>query len=371
MVAASTLLTAAVLTCRAFAAPPWVPQEFRTWATEYGKKYRTEGEWRNAYKNFADNEKIIETLNAEDGATYGHTRFSDMSPHEWKATYFGSAMDPVVGRAGGSDNALIPTSAPDAFDWRTQGAVTPVKDQGSCGSCWAESAVGNMESQWYLANKASMTAPVMLSVEQIIECDANDDACYGGFPKGAFEYVIAHGGLATLADYPNNFESKTICLANQTFNQTCGDGMCDDPPLTSWCDITCSDKTHKSAAKISSWTALPTDEDQIAAYLAEHGPVSVAIDASGGGMGILFPWLQFYKSGVANPKHCTKTLDHAVLLVGYGTDSGTPYWTIKNSWGASFGESGYFRMARGQGVCGVNTLATSSVVNGAGPDVVV
>lgn len=371
MVSAGVVVIA-LLASSALAAPSWVPQEFRSWVLEYGKRYTTDAEWRKAYKTYLDNEKIIESLNFEDTAEYGHTRFSDMTPYEWKAEHFGRDMDPVVGKAGSIDNTFIPASAPDAFDWRTEGAVTPVKDQSSCGSCWAESAVGNIESLWYLANKGSMSAPVPLSTEQVIECDAHDDACYGGYPKGAFEYVVEHGGLATKADYEYDCDGKTICLANQTFNKTCGDGMCDDPPLTQYCDATCSDKTHKIAAKIASWTALPTDEKQIAAYLAAHGPVSVAIDASGGGLGILFPWLQFYKKGVAKPKRCsTKVVDHAVLLVGYGTDNGTPYWTIKNSWGEKFGENGYFRMLRGQGTCAVNSMATSAVIKGDKAGVVV
>merc|ERR1712046_568954 len=129
--------------------------------------------------------------------------------------------------------------------------------------------------------------------------------------------------------------------------------------------------TRFSDMSPTEWKATFFGSPMDPAYLAQHGPVSVAIDASGGGLGILFPWLQFYKSGVANPKRCTKTLDHAGLLVGYGTDSGTPYWTIKNSWGEKFGESGYFRLARGQGACGVNTLATSSSTKGAHKSIVV
>merc|ERR1711959_476447 len=112
------------------------------------------------------------------------------------------------------------------------------------------------------------------------------------------------GGLASQVDYTERRNGKTTCLANQHFNETCGDGMCDDPPLTNWCDITCEHKKHKKVAKIDGWASLPEDEDDIAKILAKHGPISVAIDASGGGMGFLFPWLKSYKKGVANPKNC-------------------------------------------------------------------
>merc|ERR1712048_656334 len=222
------------------------------------------------------------------------------------------------------------------------------------------------ESLWYLANKDKMKEPVPLSVEQVVECDAHDYACYGGYPKGAYQYVHEHGGLASEADYPYLPGGKTICLANQTYNQTCGDGMCDDPPLTNSCDVKCSDSKHKSVARIAAWKALPTDEDQIADFLVQNGPVSVGINAKGGFFGEFFPWLQFYKHGVANPRGCNKStyasIDHGVLLVGYGEDAGNKYWTIKNSWGSKWGEQGYFRLQRGEGTCAINLMATSAVV---------
>lgn len=302
--------------------------------------------------------------NPNDNAEYGHTRFSDLSPFEFQELYYPTRVDPADGRG---DVFTPPTinAPPLAFDWREQGAVTPVKDQGSCGSCWAESAVGNMESIWYLAHKDTLKSPIPLSVQQVIECDPNDNACYGGFMKGAYKYVLDHGGLAAEADYPYNVKGKTICLANQTYNETCGDGICDDPPLTSYCDTTCTDTKHKSIAKFTSWKSLPTDEDQIAAYLVQSGPVSVGIDA-GGPLGAVLPWLQFYKRGVANPRCSSKKvrIDHGVLIVGFGEDKGEKYWTVKNSWGPKFGEEGYFRIIRGVGKCAINTMASTSFAAG-------
>lgn len=355
-----------LLGCGVMAVPTWLPNEFQQWAKEHGKQYRSQQAWRQALGNYMSNEEVIKSLNSDpdDDAEYGHTRFSDMSPQEFQAKVFPATMDSAKGKQGGIRAAAQAVmDLPSAVDWRAKGAVTPVKDQTSCGSCWAESAVGNIESQWFIANNATMKAPVPLSVEEVIECDAHDDACYGGFPRGAFQYVIENGGLGAEADYPYDVDGNTICLANQTFNETCGDGICDDPPLTNWCDATCSAKKHKNVAKISSWKALPEDEDQIAAQVATGGPVSIGIDASGGVVGILFPWLQFYKKGVAKPKRCTKTVDHAVLIVGYGEDNGQKYWTVKNSWGAKWGEDGYFRLFRGASLCGVDTMATTSVVN--------
>lgn len=346
--------------------PAGLPADFLSWVAEYGRSYLDEAAWQKALVNFRAAEVFITKLNSdvEDGAIYGHTRFSDMSPEDFKATFLPRTLNADVGRAGGAPYEALPVNdLPAAVDWRTAGAVTTVKDQSSCGSCWAE--IGNIESRWYLARKDSgLKAPVSLSVQQVIECDAHDYACYGGFPKGAFQYVIEHGGIASNDDYPYGVDGigHTICLANQTFNQTCGDGLCDDPPLTSYCDLTCSDTTHKTVATITSWQALPEDEVQMAAQLAANGPLSVGLDAAGS-FGIIAPWLQFYKSGVANPKHCTTTVDHGVLLVGYGEDNNQPYWTIKNSWGAKWGEAGYFRLLKGQKKCAIDTLVSTAVID--------
>lgn len=169
------------------------------------------------------------------------------------------------------------------------------------------------------------------------------------------------GGLASDVDYTYDVDGHTICLANQTFNATCGDGICDDPPLTNYCELRCHDKRARKVATISSWHNLPSDEEQLKAFVASTGPASVALDA-GGPLGAIFPWLQFYRRGVAHPKFCSTTnLDHGVLITGYGTDDSKPYWSVKNSWGAKWGEEGYFRIARGAGVCGINTKACTSV----------
>lgn len=338
---------------------------FEAWMLEHGKQYSDDVEYSRAFNNFLETEKQIRELNSnpDDTAEYGHNRFSDMSVDEWRAQFLGLAAQSGQHEEclGGSKLPMPSGDVPASFDWRERGAVSPVRDQGGCGSCWAESAVANIEGQHFLVNKIPQIVP--LSTEQILECDEFDTACYGGWPSGAYKSVIESGGLASHDDYPDRWNGLTICLANQAFNESCGDGMCDDPPLTSWCDISCEHTQHKKVAHITDWASLSEDEDEIAKILATHGPISVAIDASGGGIGFLFPWLKSYKKGVANPKKCTTdALDHAVLIVGMGEEKGQKYWTIKNSWGTSFGESGFFRLLRGQGKCGVNTCATTAII---------
>jgi cathepsin F len=351
------MLALAILPGVALCASP----EFSAWAKEFGKIYSNEAAALRAELTFLKNAERIAALNANpaDSAEYGHTRWSDFTPEEFRRAVLsarpsGAPTAPETAAVEG----LAP--APASFDWRDRNVITPVKDQGSCGSCWAVSAVENVETITHLAGRPLEP----LSVQEVLECDKHDNACYGGFPSKAFTYMIESGGISTEAAYPS-LPSKTICLANQTFNKTCGDGICDDPPLTQACDVKCSQKTHPNVAKIKSWTALPTDEGAIAQWLAQHGPPSVAIDASGNGpFGVFAPWLQFYHRGVANP-HCKTgdkdALDHALHLVGYGTDKGKDYWLVKNSWGERFGEKGYFRLLRGQGKCGVNLLATSAL----------
>jgi len=358
------VLTVAIL---ASAVPPLMAApgsaEFDAWATAHGRSYASAALYQHAFNNFIETDAAIEMLNAnpDDQAEYGHNQFSDMSNDEFRAKYFGIPSSGRHEQCLGGTTLPIPSDPPVAHDWRDHGAVTAVRDQGGCGSCWAETAVANMEGVHFLATGEL----VPLSLEQVLECDQYDTACYGGWPAGAFKHVIEAGGIASDADYQERWNGKTICLADQAFNESCGDGMCDDPPLTSWCDVTCEEQKHEKKAKFDDWSSLPVDEDSIAAILSKHGPISVAIDASGGGLGFLFPWLKSYKKGIATPKKCTTdALDHGVTIVGYGEENGNKYWTIKNSWGTSFGESGYFRLARGSRMCGIDTCASTAIVKG-------
>jgi len=286
------------------------------------------------YRYFLDNLDIIQGLNAQNPrAEFGLTKFSHLSASEFKNRYLTlktterTESDPVDPEYSEEQVSAIP----DTYDWRTKGAVTDVKDQGQCGSCWAFSATGNMEGQWFLAGNKL----VPLSEQNLVDCDhecldANDcDAgCEGGLQPNAFNYVIKNGGIDTEDVYPYTAE-----------------------------DGTCTFKAAGVGAKISNWTFVSTDETQIAAYLVAHGPLSVAVDAT--------IW-QFYLFGVISAG-CGTTLDHGVLIVGYGSETddfgqNIDYWLIKNSWGASWGYSGYVYIERGTGCCGVNTYVTCSKV---------
>lgn len=216
---------------------------------------------------------------------------------------------------------------------------------------------------------------VRRSEEQLVECDGTQDVpmkrancgVYGGWPYLSYQYIIKNGGmdpedviiLSLLKDYP-------YCVSGGTFEKSCWPCMAPGwtkelcgPPIP-YCDATkwtCRTQRHKDAVVLSDWAAISQDEEDIAAQLVKLGPLSIGMNAS---------MLQFYRKGVFDPLFCNKSiLNHAVLLVGFGggdEDGGKLFWTIKNSWGAKWGEQGYLRIARGKGKCGVNTLVATAIL---------
>lgn len=200
---------------------------------------------------------------------------------------------------------------PASLDWRERGCVTEVKSQGSCGACWAFSAVGALEGQL----KLKTGKLVSLSAQNLVDCSTEakygNKGCNGGFMTRAFQYIIDNGGIASEASYPYKAVAEK-------------------------CHYDAKDR----AATCSRYIELPFgDEDALKAAVATKGPVSVGVDAS-------HPSFFLYKSGVYNDSSCTQTVNHGVLVVGYGTADGKDYWLVKNSWGLHFGEEGYIRMSR-------------------------
>jgi cathepsin L len=252
----------------------------------------------------------------------GMNKFGDLTNEEFRAMYLG--MKRVVNTTHGSlfMSPMNVKDLPDTVDWRTQGYVTPVKDQAQCGSCWAFSTTGSVEGQ-YFRKSAQL---VSLSEQQLVDCsgDFGNMGCNGGLMDSAFQY-IQQNGIEKEEDYP----------------YTARDGRC---------RYTAS----KVVTKVSGFQDIPRGSEQkLEEAIATVGPISVAIDASQSSF-------QFYKNGVYDEAGCSSSsLDHGVLAVGYGTYIGKEYYMVKNSWGLSWGQQGYIMMTRNKNnQCGIATMSS-------------
>ncbi|MQL73067.1 hypothetical protein Taro_005411 [Colocasia esculenta] len=265
-------------------------------------------------------------------------KFGDMTHEEFRQTYAGSKIAHHALLRGTPTGSQVfshgtTTNQPPSVDWRQSGAVTPVKNQGQCGSCWAFSTVVAVEG----INQIKTKKLVSLSEQELIDCDTTDNqGCNGGLMEYAFEFIKNNGGITTERNYPYTAE----------------DGTCDDV------------KANSHAVVIDGHERVPAnDEDALMKAVAQQ-PVSVAIEASGQDF-------QFYSEGVFTGE-CGTQLDHGVAIVGYGaTQDGTKYWIVKNSWGAEWGEKGYIRMQRGiadkEGLCGIAMEASYPIKQSPNP----
>lgn len=259
-------------------------------------------------------------------------------------------------------------SLPTNFDWRALGAVTSVKNQAYCGSCWAFSTAADLEGTHFLATGQLIS----LSPQQLVDCDTTNLGCDGGYPFAAMQYISHLGGLLSWDSYPY----KRIVYGEPAYN----------PVGTPSCDVHLINRALQShsIAHLAGFQFVAMgaqDEELMRVYLVKNGPLSISLNANG---------MDFYIHGVvgcsseleceagsiSHPDQqglgdmftCDPTvLDHAVLLVGYGIQTTAqngdlPYWLIKNSWADTWGEDGYYRLIRGTNACGVANMAVHSVV---------
>jgi C1A family cysteine protease len=298
---------------------------FPEWMEVHGKSYAALEEERYRELVFHKNKFLIEELNRKRShVTLALNQFADVHPQEFRSRLSGYKAPEKTLRGAPISYTSFQGPLPSNVDWVAAGAVTPVKNQGQCGSCWSFSTTGSVEGAWFLHTGDL----VSLSEQQLVDCSTaeGNQGCNGGMMDQAFEYIVKNGGLCSEAAYP-------YTSASGTSNSTCH--VCE------------------AVAHISGHVDVqPNNETALMAAVAQQ-PVSVAVEADG------LDW-QFYSSGIVTDA-CGTNLDHGVLVVGYGTEYTTQpqgYWKVKNSWGPMWGEEGYIRLGRGaafapHGECGI------------------
>ena len=272
-----------------------------------------------------DNHDYINKLNekSQNGVTYEENKFINHTAIQFDQLYKGlnqpsesETTKCVVFEMGAEDS-----SSPDSWDWRDHNAVTSVKDQGKCGSCWSFSAVGALEGAWFISTNQLYN----FSEQQLMDGSRRYGkmACNGGLMDKAFEYAIDNG-MCKLEDVPYDAESE---FCTQTV------------------------KNCPKVAHFSQCFEIPANNERLLREAVYRSPVAVSIEAD-------TKTFQFYQGGILDSTNCGTTLDHGVLAVGYGEEDGKKYWIVKNSWGADWGENGYVRIGRAdsedsEGVCGI------------------
>ncbi|WOL04165.1 vignain-like [Canna indica] len=302
---------------------------YERWQNHHGVS-RSHYEKRVRFEVFKENVNYIHESNKKDKPyKLSLNKFGDTTREEFRRTYAGSRIlrhslfRGERGARGGGFMYRNVTDLPPAIDWRLKGAVTAVKNQGKCGSCWAFSTVVAVEG----INMIKTNKLVSLSEQELVDCDADAKGCDGGLMDDAFDFIKQNGGITTEGLYPYVAKQEKCDTAKENSNVVSIDGHEDVPP---------------------------NDEEALMKAVSNQ-PVAVAIEASGRDF-------QFYSEGVFTGS-CGTGLDHGVAIVGYGTSpDDVKYWIVKNSWGAEWGEQGYIRMQREveakEGLCGIAMQAS-------------
>ena len=306
--------------------------QFEKYRLQFNKKYDTDQLFETRFLVFRDNVRAINAHNMNPlmNFTMSVNQFSDWTELEFSDFVKKGGYKTPEGLMGGtygcSDYShTASASTPDSVDWVAKGGVTSVKDQGQCGSCWTFSATGAVEGAWFVSSGALID----LSEEQLVDCATGvaygSHGCNGGQMEGAFKYVIQNG-QCSLTSYPYS--------AGSGKSGTCKQSTCSQVASMSKC-----------------FDVKPNDQVSLKSAVSNQ-PVAVAIEAD-------TRYFQSYSGGILTAAtECGTTLDHGVLIVGYGDDNGQAYWLVKNSWGTTWGDNGYVKIARTEstndaGVCGI------------------
>jgi C1A family cysteine protease len=297
-----------------------VSQAFDEFNQFWNRTHATPLERQERFRNFVmATHKIAEMNKNSRRATFGYSKYADWSAEEFKKLLGfrpapGKTLNPIP-------SSLVHVEMPSSpIDWVAKGKTTPIKNQEQCGSCWAFSATETVESANLMANHPM----VIGGPQEIVDCDTNDDACQGGDPQEALQWVVNQGGQDTERCYPYTGQ-----------NGNCASSQC----------------TPNTNLKISTVTPIAGNEPAI--YQALVGmPLSICCDAE--------PW-QYYTGGILDADQCGTSIDHAIQLTGYSPNQGG-YWVVRNSWGADWGENGFIWLQYGQNTCGITSEVTAASV---------
>ena len=300
-------------------------KQFTNFQDRFSKRYENIQELESRFQIFRSNLRniILHNLDHTQNFTMGINQFTDLTPQEFKDQYVGG-LKAEVGSYGCKSFSSGASGAPSSIDWREKGAVNPVRDQGQCGSCWAFATTANAESVWAISTGQLLD----LSEEFLVDCASGvgyfNMGCNGGQPDSAFKYMI-NNGQCTEASYP--YKAGTTKTAGSC-------QKCTGAPV------------HFSGC----YDVTPKDQVSLMAAVAKQ-PVVIAIEAD-------TRYFQSYSGGILDSASCGEKLDHAIEIIGYGTENGVDYWNVRNSWGPSWGESGYIRLKKTSstndiGICGL------------------
>jgi cysteine peptidase B len=302
-------------------------REFESFKQKFNKQYASVVEEAARFQYFKENMKIAALRQSTNPhASFGANSLADLSAAELKRLHNGESF---LKKRAALPRKELPVenkaaSNPSKVDWRAKGAVTYVKNQGQCGSCWSFSTTGNIEGQWFLAGNPL----VALSEQQLVSCDTIDQGCGGGFQDDAFEWLF--------------FNTNGTITTEEAYPYVSGNGVAPK----------CRKDKLPFGAQISEYNDIARDETVMAQQVGSGGPLAISLDATS---------FELYMGGIVTD--CiSQQIDHAVLIVGYDETNNPPYWIIKNSWGASWGEDGYIRVEKGTNQCLLKNMPTTAVV---------
>ncbi|KAL6201804.1 hypothetical protein ACLB2K_025517 [Fragaria x ananassa] len=297
-----------------------IADKYEQWMAKYGRIYPDSKEKERRFAIFKKNVEFVEKFNSERNTTctLSINKFSDMTNEEFLRHQTGFKMPTVSSSTTSSSEDQLSTKQsgpnnttsdiPARIDWREHGAVTPIKDQGECGACWAFTAVAAVEG----ITKIKTGKLISLSEQQLVDCDSRNHGCNSNYIDVAFKYIQKNGGIAEEKNYPYRGNDNEKCNIK---------------------------KKGQHAALITGYRTIPAGRQDLLLKAVSIQPVSAAIEGRGDAF-------RHYHNGVFKGP-CGDEVNHAVTIIGYGTsEDGFDYWLIKNSWGLDWGDNGYMKIHR-------------------------